>query len=128
MDVDAVEAFKLADQAIERGAYNEAFSVALPWAQRGCGWAEACIASLYQCGLGVERDMGEAVRYFERSAGHDFVGALYSLGVIYEIGGDGVLADQDKAESFYQRAREMGYVLGAPFDPVRGEFGTPGSD
>jgi len=109
------EAFAAADDALTRGAYLEAFEIAKPWVDEGHDWAESCIGSLYQCGLGVKQDLEEAVRLFRRAADHGSAGAWYSLGVIYDVGGVNMPPNPELAGAFYQKARELGYFPGQPY-------------
>lgn len=109
------EAFARVDDALQRQSFEEALALAAPWAQMGHGWAEACVGSLYQCGLGVAMNRATAIRYFERAAVHGFPGAWHSLGVIYEAGDQDVPPDTGRADECYKKARECGYVPGEPF-------------
>jgi uncharacterized protein len=112
---DPRDAFTRVDDALQRQAFEEVLRLATPWAQLGHGWAEACIGSLYQCGLGVPRSRESAIHYFERAAAHGFAGAWYALGVIYEVGDQDVPSHPQRAADCYRRAHELGYFPGKPF-------------
>ena len=97
--------------------YSEAFQIALPWADLGFGWAELCVGSCYQTGLGVEQDSSKAIQYFLRAGAKGVGGAWYGLGVIYSVGDGAIAPDEALAELYYGRARDCGYYLGKRFWP-----------
>jgi len=112
MDQAAKDAWRSVDKALSEGSFAEAMRLALPWADRGFGWAELCVGSLYQCGLGVPRDEVVAVEFLRRAAGRGYGGAWHALGVIYETGGGGVEQDPGRAQVCYRKAAELGYFPG----------------
>lgn len=66
------------------------------------------LASRYLNGRGVAKDYGQAVHWFERSAGQGNVYALANLGVIYRDG-IGVPASLKTAFEWFMRAAEAGH-------------------
>lgn len=100
------------EDAFSRNDFAAAFHISLPWATEGHGWAEGCVGSLYQCGLGVPCDLKKAVEYLERAGAHGFPGAWHNLGVIYEVGSDDVPRDLELAYGYYRRAHAAGYYPG----------------
>lgn len=79
-------------------------------AERGNAAAEAEIGHLYPFGLGVSRDPGQALRWFQLAAsqgnarGEAGVGALYYLGF-------GVQRDYKQAFQWYQKAADQNLTL-----------------
>jgi uncharacterized protein len=109
------------------GQHNEeAFRIAMAWAKRGAAWAEHCVGSMYQTGLGVEQDLGKAIEYFERALSHGSRAAWHSLGVLYEVGGPDLQPNPELAASCYARATALGYYPGQTYET--GREGTEGSE
>jgi len=79
------------------------------------GDAEAMmgLASFYEQGLGVPRDMTKALSWYEKAAGQNFPNAFYQLGLAYEAG-KGVKADREQALKNFQKAAEL-KVAEAPY-------------
>ena len=98
-------------------ANTTAFDVAGIWAQRESAWAENCLGSLYLTGLGIERDLSKAFYLFYRAAKHGNATAWYSMGVLFEVGGDEFPPDAALSNFCYQRAEELGYFPGAVLKP-----------
>ena len=59
----------------------------------------------YRDGQGVESDLAEAVRWFEKAAAQNNPEALYNLGFVY-YAGNGVRRDWKKARELLERAVE----------------------
>ncbi|MBN8733171.1 MAG: sel1 repeat family protein [Acidobacteria bacterium] len=114
-DPVAREIIPLIDDAMARNAWDEVYRLALPHAEQGKDWAEHCIGTLYLCGFGVEQDLRKAVEYCERAVAHGSDGALQSLGVIYEVGGESVPRNIELAHEYYARCKASGYIFGAPY-------------
>jgi TPR repeat protein len=65
------------------------------------------LAQLYRLGRGIQRDMVQARRWYERAAERGYAPAQYQLGVLWERG-DGVPPDPVEARSWYARAAGQG--------------------
>jgi localization factor PodJL len=78
-------------------------------ALRGEAAAQVEIAARFATGLGVPRDLQEAVRWYGRAAAQGMALAQYRLGMFYERGW-GTPADPERARVWYQRAAEQGNV------------------
>ena len=102
------------DSAIGDQRFSDAFMIAKPYADMGIAWAEACLGSLYFCGLGVERDLRKAKEYLDLAASQGHGGAWYTLGVLYQQEGDGLQADEQMSQRCFEKARDLDYVLGKP--------------
>ncbi len=64
------------------------------------------LARMYEEGLGVEKNVGEAIRLYKAVSKVEFF-AQIALGRIY-LEGKGVAADRDEAFRYYQLATEWG--------------------
>ncbi|MFN7098504.1 MAG: tetratricopeptide repeat protein, partial [Gammaproteobacteria bacterium] len=62
---------------------------------------------MYANGRGVEKDYGEAARWYRKSAEQGFAQAQHSLGWMYE-NGHGVEKDEAKAVKWYRKSAEQG--------------------
>lgn len=69
--------------------------------------AQNYLGALFFEGRGVARDLGEAVKWFRRSARQGNVKACQNLGTCYEVG-LGVPKDIPKAMELFRRAVEGG--------------------
>ncbi len=87
--------------------------------------AEFEVAVRLDEGRGIERDLKEAVIWYQRSASRGFAPAQYRLGTLYERG-LGVAADRGRAMAWYRSAADKGNlkamhnfaVLSASGDPA----------
>ena len=76
-------------------------------AERGDSVAMFQLGVLYQSGLGVRRDYGEAVAWYAQAAREGQALAMTNLGYMHE-NGLGVTASNEQAIRWYQRAAEAG--------------------
>ena len=63
--------------------YKAAYGIARPLADNGDARAMAMLGTMYQNGLGVEKNIKEAVTWLTAAAEKDFTGAQFSLALIY---------------------------------------------
>jgi TPR repeat protein len=77
-------------------------------AEMGLASAQYNLADLYLRGLGVPKNPAQAVVWLEEAASQGDRDALYSLGMIYEFGNEGVAADIRKAMDYFLRAATQG--------------------
>ena len=89
------------------GDYAAAYRLWLPLAEQGDAAAQNYIGIHYYLGLGIERNLRQAVEWFEKSARADQVNAQYNLGLMYE-NGHHVKQDYVKAYTWYYIAAERG--------------------
>jgi TPR repeat protein len=54
-------------------------------ADQGHGFAHHMIAVAYMTGEGVEKDIGKAIEWFEKAAEYGLQGAMYALGMLYDM-------------------------------------------
>jgi len=78
-------------------------------AEQGDAKAQFDLGLMYKYGLGVERDYGEAVRWFRLAAGQGNEGGLSNLGFMYQKG-LGVPQDYAEAVKWFRLAAERGEV------------------
>ncbi len=78
-------------------------------ALRGEAAAQVEIAARFATGLGVPRDLQEALRWYNRAAAQGMALAQYRLAMFYERGW-GTPPDPERARVWYQRAAEQGNV------------------
>lgn len=93
--------------AYHRGDYATAYKVWLRDASRGIASAQYNLANLYIQGLGVQKDAGQALRWYHSAAGQGFALAQYGLGLMYSSG-DGVEQDNVIAAEWYKLAAAGG--------------------
>ncbi len=58
--------------------------------------AQFNLAVMYHRGLGTEKNIHEAIRWYEETAKHNDNQAMYNLGLIYHQGDDGIPQDNEK--------------------------------
>jgi TPR repeat protein len=98
-------------------------------AKQGDPRGERGIGTLYYLGFGVVKDFGEAVYWLTPAANASDPSSEYTLGLISDLGGSGVLQDRKTAFGWFQRAAGHGhsgaayslgrayhYGLGTPID------------
>ena len=89
--------------------YNQ-FKLDLILAKRGDAGAQFYVASAYEEGQGVSKDLGKAFEWYSQAAKNRHSGAQFKLGEFYENGW-GVKADKNKALSWYKAAEKNGSRL-----------------
>ena len=94
------------EAAEESATVNESIEQMTETAQAGVE-AMFNLGVAYDFGDGVERDMEQAIMWYERAAACGDVRAMFNLGVTYDIG-DGVEMDDAQAVAWYEQAAEAG--------------------
>jgi TPR repeat protein len=89
--------------------YTQAFTLLKPLAEQGNAEAQCIIASMYHLGVGQEKMILEAIKWYIKSAEQGYGVASNNLAGIYLCGADGVAADRTQAEHWFQKAREQGF-------------------
>lgn len=77
------------------------------FANEGRGWAQSDLGSLYEDGLVLPRDYGEAVYWYRTAAEKGYPGAQTNLGIMYARG-RGVATSRRTAIEWFQRAAKQG--------------------
>ncbi len=102
------------DEEFERGVaafraedYDAAWFRFWGLARAGDPESQFNLAQLYRLGRGIQRDMVQARRWYERAAELGYAPAQFQLGVLWERG-DGVPADLVEARAWFMRAAAQG--------------------
>ena len=94
--------------AYQAHLYAKAFLVWFPLAEGGQSEAQNEIGSLYEAGLGVRQDTGEAFRWYLRSAAQGNPFGQSHLAYCYRMG-LGVARDDGRAAFWYGRSAAQGF-------------------
>lgn len=112
-----------AAQAGKRGDYLAAFKLLKPLAQQGNAVAQNNIAVLYQDGLGVKKNEGEALKWYRKAAEQGLAEAQFDTGLMYARG-LGTKQDFAQAAHWYARAAKQGHAEAQNNLAVRYASGT----
>ena len=93
--------------AFEAKDYLNAFRLLKPIADQGDAEAQCLIGNMYQLGLGLERNVLEAVKWYKKSANQGYSVASNNLAEIFMVGDQGVAIAPAEAEKWYQKARKQ---------------------
>ncbi len=96
--------------AFEVKNYLDAFKLLKPIADGGDAEAQCVVANMYHLGLGLKRNVLEAVKYYKKSAAQGYGVASNNLGTIFTIGDGSIVIDSIEAEKWYQQARKQGFL------------------
>jgi TPR repeat protein len=103
--------------AFEQQDYELVLKLALPAAMDGGSDAQSTVALLYQCGLGVNRDVLEAERWLLRAAESNNSVAWNNLGSLYASKIPELSHRWNAAQECYERAKQLGLKVGEPYPP-----------
>ena len=78
-------------------------------AEQGFALAQSNLGKMYQDGLGVPKDLGQAVAWYRKAAEQGFAAAHSNLGVMYQNGW-GVPKNFGQAVAWYRKAAEQGFA------------------
>ena len=93
--------------AYDRGDYATALKEFTPLAESGVPTAQAALGAMYMDGLGVPRNIPEALRWLGLAADQGMAAAQLRLGTLYLLG-DGVAPDSVKASQWFKAAADKG--------------------
>ena len=96
--------------AFEAKNYLDAFKLLKPIADQGDAEAQCIVANMYHLGLGLERDVLEAVKWYKKSADQGYGVASNNLAEIFAFGDLGIATDRTGAEKWYQKAKEQRFL------------------
>ncbi len=108
----SADEFAAARDAIEQGNYVAAVATLETLAEKDDAGSLALLASLYQIGKGVPKDIERAIELYKRAAELGHPEAQFNLGNIYLLG-EGVKADEAWALTYYRQAASQGHELAA---------------
>ncbi len=98
--------FKAGVAAFDAGDVESAWFEFWTLAQDGDAVAQYNLAQFYRQGIGIEVDLREARRWYERAASQGHGLAQYTLGLMFETG-DGGRRDLSQARTWYARAADQ---------------------
>jgi TPR repeat protein len=81
----------------------------MPLASKGNVLAQYNLGMMHRHGLGVPKDLTEAVKWYQLAAVNGDVRAQYTLGTLYQFPKHGLTSDYRKAITFYKSAAEQGH-------------------
>jgi TPR repeat protein len=87
------------------------FQATIAQAKQGDALAQCALGACFESGRGVLQDLGEAVKWYRKSAGQGDALAQCALGVCYEKG-RGVAKDLAEAARWYAKSAAQGYPRG----------------
>lgn len=90
--------------------YTTALSLLQPLADEGDAESQCAIANIYHLGLGVEKNILEAIKWYVKSSERGYAIASNNLAGIYLSGDEGITADRTEADKWFQKAREQGFL------------------
>lgn len=116
-DPDTVKRSRFSDRpsdaaygAYQRGYYLTALKLATPLALEGDAASQTLIGEIYSRGLGVRRDLGTAIEWYEKAAEQKMPEAMFQLAMVLHDGGD-AFGDRPRAASLIEQAAEAGHKL-----------------
>lgn len=99
---------ELIEKYWETKEYGKLFAGYLPLAEQGYPLAECQIGYFYTEGLGVEKDLEQALYWTRRAAEHGDWDGQFNLGCFYEEG-LGTARDREQAARWYREAARQGH-------------------
>lgn len=110
-----------AEQAFDAGNYAIAFRLFKPAAEAGDSEAQNYLGVHYYLGLGVARDLGRALEWYELAARQGHPGAQLNYGIMFH-NAHGVAQDMVAAYQWYYAAWSQGNVRARYYmDALSGE-------
>jgi hypothetical protein len=100
----------VADRALAEKNYARAIVPLKRMADAGDAGRQVALGYLYENGMGVERNLEEAAKWYKAAAEQGDPEGQHNLGVSYEKG-EGVAMSLDQAEHWYRKAAEQDNVL-----------------
>ena len=94
--------------AYRAGKYREALVGLRPYARKGDALAQLTLGNMYRNGLGVDKDIAQATRWYYKAAVQGDADAQFSLAVIHLSGGT-VSPSKSEAIDWLERAAAQGH-------------------
>ncbi|MEK9685529.1 MAG: tetratricopeptide repeat protein [Rhodospirillaceae bacterium] len=101
--------FNFGLKAYKKRDYQTALKEWMPLASKGNVLAQYNLAMMHRLGLGVPKDLTEAVKWYQLAAANGDVRSQYTLGTLYQFPKHGLISDYKKAISFYRSAAKQGH-------------------
>ncbi|MFM7008035.1 MAG: tetratricopeptide repeat protein [Betaproteobacteria bacterium] len=102
------DVFSDAQAAYQTGYYSKAADLFLAEAKLGRAAAQVFIGHMFDHGLGMRQDYGQAMTWYRRAADQGNPNAQFAIGVLYRKG-LGVQADDKQAVNWYRKAAHQGH-------------------
>ena len=106
--LDAADAFRDGMRAHLDKRYAESRRVFSGLAAAGDARAQFMMGTIFEQGLGVEKDLSAAARWYEKAGQNGNASAQYNLGIFYQFG-KGVPKDERTAASWLLKAAAQGH-------------------
>jgi len=94
---------------VATGLYSQDISALKVQAENGSAQAQAALGNAYHLGVLLQKDEGEAARWWQKAAEQGDVESEFNLGLAYELGA-GVPKNLAAAARWYQKAAEQGFA------------------
>ena len=101
--VDIENKYQVAAKAFTDKDWDTAFRSATEAAQAGHLGAMSLLGRLYYLGRGTPQNAGLAKDWYEKSAAGGFCGAMYMLGLYYNVGGNGFPQDSRLSQEWFRK-------------------------
>ncbi len=102
------ETFEDGREAYQAKDYERAFAIMKPLAEDGNSQAQVSLGIMYEYGQGVEKNHGEAIKWYTLAAKQGVPEVQHDLGVRYFQGGMGVKQDYKEAAYWWEQAANAG--------------------
>ena len=90
--------------------YTTALNLLKPLADEGNAEAQCAIANIYHLGLGVEKNILEAIKWYLKSSDRGYAVASNNLAGIYLSGDEGITADPIEADKWFEKAKQQEFL------------------
>ena len=104
-------------RAFQSADYKFVLEKAMPHAIAGNANAQCMIASMYECGFGVGRNVVEAERWLLQAAEQNSALAWNNLGTLYATKHVELESRWHEATKCWKRAAELGFDCAHPYPP-----------
>jgi TPR repeat protein len=101
-------AYELGLVAYQQERFDQAFDLLQSSAKKGNARAWHLLGTMYQVGVGVEKDEYMAIHWFKKAADAGVVEAQFQLGLMY-LSGQGVTSNDEMALHWICKASDKGY-------------------
>lgn len=109
----SAEVIKFGLRQLNEENYPKAFNTLLPCAEAGDVESMAAIGLMCQLGLGVDRNIEQAILFLQKAAEEGSGPAAHNLGTLYLTCEPDIPRDPIKSKFWYERAKSLGFVVGS---------------
>jgi len=106
---EAAEHLRAANEAHNKGEYDEAFRQHLEGMKLGSVNCAFCLGTFYQLGIGCTVEMGLARKYYLKAAERGHANAQHHYGALLQMGLGGEV-DVENAVKYYQKAAQQNHI------------------